>query len=152
MFEVEFPDDLLKDLLDTSFDEIAEEALNEALPILQKSVQSSIRSSLKHGGDDSELVSSIKPTKAKKTKTDAWIANVTPKGYSKTKRYYGANAKGGKSTRSYPVSNALKLIWKEYGVAGRQAPSPCLQRAVNSAQGAVLAKFQEVYERKVKAE
>lgn len=150
MFQVDFPDDLLKELLETDFDEIAEAALKEALPILQASVQKSIQGNLKHGGD-SELVRSIKPSKPKKTRTDAWIANVSPKGYSTTQYYYGANARGGKSSRKYKVSNALKLIWKEYGVAGRQAPSPCLQAATNAAQGAVLKTFQDVYERKVGA-
>ena len=51
-------------------------------------------------------------------------------------------------SRKYRVSNALKLIWKEYGVAGRQPARPFLTSACNAVRGAVMEKMQKVYERK----
>lgn len=144
-FEVDFPEDFLSGLLDTDFGEIAEEALNEAAPILEKSMKNECASVIEHEGD-SETVKSIKAGKAKRTKTDAFIVNVTPKGYSNMKTY-----KHKKSGRSYQVSNALKMIWKEYGVPGRQAPRPFLDAACGNVRSEVMAKMQETYNKKVGA-
>lgn len=146
VFEMEFPEDFLSGLLESDFDEIAEEALKESAPILETSIKQSCKRVIEHPGE-SELVNSIKSSKPKKTKTDAWIVNVSPKGYSKTKTYLSQNKK-----RKYPVSNALKAIWKEYGVAGRQPAKPFITSACNSAKGVILRKMQEVYNRKVGAE
>ncbi len=145
LFDIDFPDDYLYDLLETDFDEIAETALKEAAPVLEKSMKASCKRVIEHSGE-SELVDSIKATEPKKTKTDAWIVNITPKGSSKTKTY-----RNQKSRRSYPVSNALKCIWKEYGRVGQPA-RPFITNACNSARDAVMSKMQEVWERKVKAE
>ena len=145
-FEIDFPDDFLSELLDTDFDEIAEEALQEAAPLLERSMQTSCRRVIEHEGD-SELVKSITAAAPKKTNTDAWIVNVGPKGYSKTKKYHHQV-----SDREYPVSNALKAIWKEYGIAGQQAAKPFITPAVNSVRDAVMNKMQEVYSRKVGGE
>lgn len=142
LFDVEFPEDFLSDLLETDFDEIAEEALKEAAPILESSIRRSCRSVIEHSGE-SELVKSIKSNEPKKTKTDAWIVNVGPRGYSRTKTY-----RSGKGEKKKPVSNALKLIWKEYGVAGRQPARPFLTKACNAVREAVMEKMQNVYERK----
>lgn len=144
-FDIDFPDDFLSELLDTDFDEIAEDALREAAPLLEKSMKKEARRAVMHEGE-SEMVDSIKPTKPKKTKTDAWIVNVTPTGYSSTKMYHGKNKK-----RKYKVSNALKAIWKEYGIPGQQAPRPFIQSAVNSVRATVEEKLQEAYNRKVGA-
>ena len=144
--EINFPDDFLSELLDTDFDEIAAEALTEAAPILEQSLKASCEKVIDHEGE-SEMVNSITCSKPKKTKTDAWIINVGPRGYSKRKFYRKKNS----SRRKYPVSNALKMIWKEYGIAGRQAPRPFITNARNNARGAVMRKMQEVYERKVKS-
>ena len=144
LFEVDFPEDFLSDLLDTEFSEIAEEALSEASPMLVDSMKKYCTGVIQHDGD-SELVNSFKSNKPKRTKTDAWIVNVDPKGYSSTKMY---TAKGRKK-RKYPVSNALKAIWKEYGIPGRQPPRPFIASACNSVRGSVMAKMQEVYNRKV---
>ncbi|MCM1057894.1 MAG: hypothetical protein NC517_09840 [Firmicutes bacterium] len=145
-FEIDFPDDLFSGLLEADFDEIAEEALAEAAPLLEESLRASCRRVIEHEGE-SELVESITARKPKKTKTDAWIVNVGPSGYSKTKKYHHQV-----SDREYPVSNALKAIWKEYGIAGQQAAKPFITSAVNSVRDAVMDKMQEVYNRKVGAE
>lgn len=145
-FEIDFPDDFLSELLDTDFDEIAEEALHETAPMLEESMRQSCKTVITHEGD-SELVDSIKSTKPKKTKTDAWIVNVGPKGYSKTKVYRHT-----RTGRKYPVSNALKAIWKEYGIPGRQPPRPFIASACNKVRDRVMSRMQEIYNRKVGAD
>lgn len=150
IFDVDFPDDFLSELLETDFDEIAEEALKEAVPILEKTMKAEVKKTIQHDGD-SELVNSFKASKPKKTKTDAWIANVNPKGYSSTK-VYTANSKGLKKSRKYPVSNALKAIWKEYGIPGRQAAKPFITASVNASKMEIMRRMQEVYNRKVGAD
>lgn len=145
-FDIEFPDDFLSELLDTDFDEIAEKALEETAPLLERSMKISCKRVVAHEGD-SELADSIKAAKPKKTKTDAWIVNVGPRGYSKTKWY-----KRKKKGRKYKVSNALKAIWKEYGIAGQQAPTPFITNATNAVRDTVMDKMQEIYNQKVGAE
>lgn len=144
-FEVEFPEDFLAELLSTDFDEIAEAALKEAASVLEKSMKEHCAEVIRHEGD-SELTNSIKAGKPTRTKTDAWIATVKPTGYSKTKVYH---REGKKKERTYPVSNALKAIWKEYGIPGQQAPQPFIQAATNAAEADVVEKMQEVYNRMV---
>lgn len=144
-FEVTFPEDFLGDLLDAEFDEIAETALKEAVPVLEKSMKQHCAEVIRHDGD-SELLNSIKAGKPIKTKTDAWIVTAKPTGYSKTKVYH---REGKKKDRIHPVSNALKAIWKEYGIPGQQAPQPFIQTATNAVQAAVVEKMQEVYNRMV---
>lgn len=142
-FDIDFPDDFLSELLETDFDEIAEAALSETAPILEKSMKVSCKRVLEHEGD-SELVESITAAKPKKTKTDAWIVNVGPKGTSKTKKYHHQT-----SGRTYPVSNALKAIWKEYGIAGQQPAKPFITAAVNSVRDTIMNRMQEIYDQKV---
>lgn len=148
-FEVDFPDDFIQDLLQSDFDEIAEEALKEASPVLVKSLQQSCRRVIVHPGD-SDLVKSFKSSKPKKSVNGAWIANVNPKGKSKTSYYAKSNGK--KTQRKYAVSNALKALWKEYGVAGRQPAMPFIQNGTKNAENGVMEKMQQVYNRKVGAE
>lgn len=142
-FDIDFPEDFMSELLETDFDEIAEEALAQSAPLLEQSMKQSCKKVIDHQGE-SELVESIKSSKPKKTKTDAWIVNVSPKGYSKTKTY-----KAGKKSRTYPVSNALKAIWKEYGIAGKQPARPFITAACNAVKETIMSKMQEVYEQKV---
>ena len=124
------------DFLDMDFDSAAESALNEAIPVLEGTMRSAAAASVKHDGD-SEMVNSIKGSKPKKSvATDCWICNVGPRGYSSTKTYHGQR-KSGKSKKTYKVSNALKAIWKEYGIPGHQSPQPFFQKATNQAQGRV---------------
>lgn len=142
-FEIYHEKSDLDDLFNSDFDELAAESLQDAAPILEKSMKAAVRASVEHEGD-SELVQSIKAGKPKKCRNGAWILNVTPKGYSKVKVYH---AKRGK--RTYPVSNALKAIWKEYGIAGRQPARPFLAKATNDAQDAVLKVLQSNFDKKV---
>jgi len=132
----------LDDLFDMDFGEMAMKALQEAAPILENSVKNAVGASIQHEGD-SELVKSMKANRPKRAKNGAYIVNVTPKGYSKIKSY---KAKKGK--RKYPVSNALKAIWKEYGIAGRQPPSPFLAKATNDAKNDVLNAIQRKFDEK----
>lgn len=132
------------ELFKLDFNEIAEEALKEAAPILENSMKKAVRQAVEHEGD-SELVESIKANKPKKTRNGAWIVNVTPKGYSRYK-VYRAKRKG----RKHKVSNALKAIWKEYGIAGRQPPCPFLAKATNDAKDEVFAAIQRTFDNKAR--
>lgn len=145
-FDVEFPEDLLSELLDSDVDEIAEAALRDASPIMEESMKKSCQMVIEHEGD-SELVESIKARKPVKAKNGAWIVNVSPSGNSKTQTYHHK-----KTNREYPVSNALKMLWKEYGIAGQQAPKPFIQAAVNAARDKAIEAMQKVYNKKVGAE
>lgn len=131
----EIPDDYLRDFLDKNFDDFAPEMLNDVLPILDTSIKRHLSSKIKDG--TGELISSIKDTKPKKTNTDAWICNVHISGYSK-KTYR-------KRSRAYPVSNALKAIWLNYGNA-HQPARPWLSDAVSSCQAEILQKLQTKWE------
>ncbi len=145
-FDIDFPDDFLSELLDTDFEEIAEEALHESAPIMVQAMKTSCRRVIEHEGD-SELVEFIKAANPKKAKTDAWILNVGPSGNSQKKKYHHQE-----SGREYPVSNVLKAIWKEYGIAGQQPPRPFITSAVNSVQDEVMDRMQAAYDRKAGAE
>lgn len=145
--DIDFPDDFLSELLETDFGEIAEEALSKAGPILEKSLKQECRRVIEHEGE-SELVNSFKCSKPVQTKNDAWLITVIPKGYSKTKIYYQRNKRKEK-VRRYKVSNALKLVWKEYGVKGRQPARPFIRTACNNVENEVMKIIQEIYEKKV---
>lgn len=141
----EIPMDYLSALLEHDFDEIAPEMIEKVTPILEKSIKSSIRAA-ESGHDTGELINSIKVTKPKKAVTDAYIANVGPSGKSSNHYYDSATHK-----RSYPVSNALKAVWLNYGNS-HQPPRPWLTPAVNNCQNEILEELQKLWEEKVKAE
>ena len=146
VLEVDFPDDFLKELLETDVDDIVAEALAEAAPQLVDDMKSMLRKD--NHELSGELIESIKSTKPQKTKTDAWIVNIRPTGYSRVNSY-SVNGKNG-TLRKYKVSNALKMIWIEYGVSGRQPARPFLTRLINQNREKTMKKMQEVYDRKVK--
>jgi hypothetical protein len=135
----------IDDMFDFEFDEIAESALKEAAPILKASLESALSTSVEHEGD-SELVKSVKCPSPRKSKNGAWILNCGPSGYSKTKVYHHTKTK-----RTYPVSNALKAIWKEYGIAGRQPARPFLAKATNDAKESVYEVIQKNFDEKTGA-
>lgn len=139
-FELEIPEDFMKDLLDHPFDDIAKKALDETAPILETAVKSSMRAVVQHPGD-SEMINSVRKNRPKQTATDAWIVNVYPSGYSKNSY---SREKGSKVSR-YPVSNALKAIWLNYGRAGQPARA-WLEPAVNSCKGEIMDKIQKTWE------
>lgn len=141
-FNVDFPDDFLSELTDFQFEMIAEPALEAAAPVLEKSMKNAARAVVQHEGE-SEMVKSIKAGKPVKTKTDAYIVNVGPKGNSTN--FY--------QKKKHPVSNALKAIWIEHGInvpGHHQAPRPFLEKATKDAQTEALEKMQEVYDRLIK--
>lgn len=143
-FDVRFPDDLMGGLLNTDCSEICVKALSEAAPLLMDSMKKSARAAVLHEGE-SEMVNSIAFSKAKRTKDgSAYITTVGPRGYS-NHMYYD---KKGQKKRKYKVSNALKAIWKEYGIAGKQAPRPFIANATRNAEEKVMNKLQEVYRNK----
>lgn len=140
--EIDFPEDLLGGLLDTDTEELCKQMVDAASPILEESMKREIKSVLSHDGS-SELVNSVKAGKAKMSKNNAVIANVGPRGNS-SHHYYA----GKKKNRKYQVSNALKAIWLNYGRTGQPA-RPFLTKATNNAENAVVAKMQEIYEKKI---
>ncbi len=147
-FELDFPDDFMKQLFQTDSAEICMKALEEAAPILEEEMKNAIRAD---GHELSgELINSIKAAKPKKTSNGAYIVSVRPTGYSKINGY--SVKKNGKKLRKYPVSNALKMIWIEYGVNGRQPARPFMTRVMNRVRAAAMNKMQEVYNRMAGAE
>lgn len=145
--EVDFPEELFAGLLETDADEICEEALKAAAPVLEKEMKAAAERVIEHPGD-SEMVRSIKARKPVKSKNGAWIVNVCLTG--KSDHVYTAKDKRGRKThRKYKVSNALKAIWKEYGIAGHQPARPFLTAAVNNAREKGLQVIQETYDRMV---
>ena len=64
-------------------------------------------------------------------------------------KIYYRKAKSGKRFRKETVSNALKAIWKEYGIAGQQSPRPFMTAATNSVRTIIMEKMQEVYDKEV---
>lgn len=143
-FDIDFPDDFMENILLTDSDALCKEMLKEAAPILESSMQENVSVTL---GDyaTGDAVKSIKARTPKKAKNGAYIVNVCPSGYS-----FHTFSKGKQKARKYKVSNALKLIWKEYGIVGKQLPQPFLTRSVNDAREKVMQKMQEVYNKRVK--
>ncbi|MBQ0113997.1 MAG: hypothetical protein KBT03_12780 [Bacteroidales bacterium] len=135
-------------LFQLDFAGLCTEALNEAAPILEANMKKTARASILHEGE-SEMVNSIKASKPKKSKNGAYIVNVGPRGYSSVKIYRAKNSKGVRTGRKYSVSNALKAIWKEYGIPGRQAPRPFMTAATNQSESQVLEIIQRKFDQKV---
>lgn len=129
--EVEFPDDFMSEFFDTTFEEIAKEALEAAAPILVQSTTAALSKSVSSRGKYTKgvMVPATKPTKAKKTKTDAWIVTVRP---------VGKDAKG--------VRNSLKAGVMEYGAA-HEAPRPWLTTATKNAESQATETMQQVFNR-----
>lgn len=141
--------DPFNELWNLDFGGYATDALNEAAPILEKSLKNAARASIKHDGD-SEMIGSIKPSKAKKSSNGAYIINVGPRGYSKIKVYTAKNGKGVRTNRQYSVSNALKAIWKEYGIPGYRSAQPFISSAVSACSGTIENLLQKRFEDKLK--
>lgn len=142
---LEIPDEFMKDLLGKPFDMIAKTALDECAPILKASVKASMQNSVKHSGD-SDMIKSVRSNKPKQTRTDAWIVNVYPSGYSS----HTFNRYTGDRIKRYPVSNALKAIWLEYGRVG-QSPAPWLAPAIQNCKSRILDEMQKIWERETGA-
>lgn len=138
----------LDGMWDISFDEISEEALNASVPILEGTMRSAAAASVKHSGE-SAMVNSIKGSKPKKSAaTDCWIVNVGPRGYS-SHTYHAKRSGGKKSKQTYQVSNALKAIWKEYGIPGHQPAQPFMDKATNMARGRVEKIIEDAFDKRI---
>ena len=134
--EIDFPEDMLNGLLDVDAEDLCKQMIDSAAPIMEESMKKEMRSVIQHSGD-SELVDSVKTSKAKKAKNGAIIAFTGPKGNSKN--YYYRN---GKKDRRIQVSNVLKAIWLNYGRVGQPA-RPFLTKVVNNAHQKVMEKMQQ---------
>lgn len=137
--EIDFPEDMLNGLLDVDAEDLCKQMIDSAAPIMEESMKKEMRAVIQHSGD-SELVDSVKTSKAKKAKNGAIIAFTGPKGNSKN--YYYRNGKKG---RRIQVSNVLKAIWLNYGRVGQPA-RPFLTKAVNNAHQKVMEKMQQTYD------
>ena len=139
----------LEGMWDISFDDIAQDALTQSIPILEGTMRSAAAASVKHEGE-SAMVNSIKGSTPKKvTSTDCWIVNVGPRGYG-TSQYTAKDSHGKKTTRKYKVSNALKAIWKEYGIPGHQQAQPFMQKAADQARPRVEKIIEDSFDKRFK--
>ena len=132
------PDDYLEDLLSHDFDELAYEMIKATQPILKGSIEKHLASVIRSG--TGELLKGVAGFTPRKTRTDAWIGGVYIKGESNN-HYYGSTT----HKRMYPVSNALKAIWLNYGNA-HQAARPWLAPAVNACEAEIMDKMQKKWE------
>ena len=102
-------------------------------PVLEKTVEASLDTVTIKGYSTGTMAGSIKATKPKRTRTDAYIVVVRPTGKDK-----------------HGVRNMDKAAYLEYGTS-KQAATPWLQHATNDAETAVLKKCQDIYNRTVGA-
>lgn len=133
-FEMNFPDDFLSELLESDFDEIAEAALSECKPDMEVNVKTSLSRSASGEYATGAMVSSVKATKPKKAKTDAWIMVTRPT---------GKDDKG--------VRNMDKAMYLEYGTV-KQNAKPWLINATKNAEASCMDKMQKVFNKKVGAQ
>ena len=139
--------DAFGDMFDIKFDDIAEEALAQSIPILEGTMRSAAAASVSHEGE-SAMVNSIKGSTPKKSAaTDCWIVNVGPRGYS-NHTYHAKRTGGKRSSQTYKVSNALKAIWKEYGIPGHQDARPFIQKAANQARSRVEKIIEDSFDKR----
>ena len=140
----------LDGMWEISFDDVCQEALGDAVPILESTMRSAAAASVDHEGE-SEMVNSIRGSKpTKSAATDCWIVNVGPRGYSSTKKYHAQRPGGKHSKQTYQVSNALKAIWKEYGIPGHQPAKPFMEKATNQARSRVEKIIEDAFEKRIK--
>jgi HK97 gp10 family phage protein len=127
-FDFEVSQDFLKALGRLAdVDRFAPKMIDESMPILADH----LKDELKKHRRTSDMLDSVKKTKAGKGKNGGYYAVVRPTGRDK---------KG--------VRNMEKLAWLEYGTK-KQTPTPILTKAIKDSQSAVEKKMQEVFEREV---
>ena len=126
-------------------DEVGIEMAAAAGPALVESTKKAVKGVVRHDGD-SELVNSVTMSKPKKGKYGDFIVCAYFKGQSKNKYYRHTKTHRGK----YAVSNALKAVWKEYGIPSRGIPAqPFIEQATRGAEQEALEKMQDVFNEKV---
>ena len=142
-FDMNGFDDLMAELGKMS--DLCPKIIEEAEPVLVEGMRKQIQKVIQHPDSSTgELVDSITASKPKKAKDGSWSGFVGPKGYS-SQYYYG----GRKKKRKYKLSNAAKLVFKEYGTS-RQKATPVMDSVIKNTEADVLAKMQATFERLTK--
>lgn len=121
-------------------DKYAPKMINESMPILEKNLKSELA---KHKRT-SNMLDSVKKTKAGKTKSGGYFAVVRPTGVARTYM----DKKGVERPRKEPVRNMEILAHLECGTSN-QSPKPILTKAINDSKPAVESKMAEVFRREM---
>ena len=136
-FDFEIDQDFVKKLLELSDpDEYVPQILDSAIPILEESVKSELS---KHKRT-SQLINSVKKTKASKSPNGGYFVCVMPTG--KSDSYI--DGKGVLRKYKVPVRNMEILAHLEYGTS-KQKPTPILTKAYKDSYNEVMAKMQEEF-------
>ena len=136
-FDFEIDQDFVKKLLELSDpDEYVPQILDSAIPILEESVKSEL-SKYKR---TSQLINSVKKTKASKSPNGGYFVCVMPTG--KSDSYI--DGKGVLRKYKVPVRNMEILAHLEYGTS-KQKPTPILTKAYKDSYNEVMAKMQEEF-------
>ena len=136
-FDFEIDQDFVKKLLELSDpDEYVPQILDSAIPILEESVKSELS---KHKRT-SQLINSVKKTKASKSPNGGYFVCVMPTG--KSDSYI--DGKGVLRKYKVPVRNMEILAHLEYGTS-KQKPTPILTKAYKDSYNSVMAKMQEEF-------
>lgn len=137
-WNLDFPDDFLKDFLEDKPEFFFTDMVNAALPILEQNM----RSELANHADTGDMCRGIKGYyRVRRDKNNGMlhVAEVVISGNST--HTYGKN--------KYTVSNALKAIWLENGTV-KQPARPFLEKVVKKSEPAVIAELEKVYDRRLK--
>ena len=110
-----------------NLDELAPQMINAATPVVEKELKQNIRDAADRGYATGELESAIHATKAKQNEY----------GYFAAVGATGVDSKG--------VRNNEKLAYLEYGVDGRQAPHPVMQKTINDSESECMDIMQAVF-------
>ena len=137
----DFPDDLIDTLIKLQDDELEKECLSAAVDDIEKSVKKEFHKHDRTG----EMSNSVSTTTPAKNKYGEYYIYTYPKGNSKNTYSKETKKKG---TRKYPVSNALKAVWLEYGNSHQQA-RPWQTTATKNCEEIVIDKMQEVINRRI---
>ena len=136
-FDFEIDQDFVKKLLELSDpDEYVPQILDSAIPILEESVKSELS---KHKRT-SQLINSVKKTKASKSPNGGYFVCVMPTG--KSDNYI--DGKGILRKYKVPVRNMEILAHLEYGTS-KQKPTPILTKAYKDSYNSVMVKMQEEF-------
>ena len=136
-FDFEVDQDFVKKLLELSDpDEYVPQILDSAIPILEESVKSELS---KHKRT-SQLINSVKKTKASKSPNGGYFVCVMPTG--KSDSYI--DGKGVLRKYKVPVRNMEILAHLEYGTS-KQKPTPILTKAYKDSYNEIMAKMQEEF-------
>ena len=136
-FDFEIDQDFVKKLLELSDpDEYVPQILDSAIPILEESVKSELS---KHKRT-SQLINSVKKTKASKSPNGGYFVCVMTT--EKSESYL--DRKGVLRKYKVPVRNMEILAHLEYGTS-KQKPTPILTKAYKDSYNSVMAKMQEEF-------